>query len=161
MNILDKLKIKPVPQKQEQFNIKIGQPIVSSPPEQSQPPKEVDDIEKPAIKTKIIDKTKDKLVDRAQFLSKINPLADLTSLSKMSADLSTQMLSREDMLEKEMTIPAIPQKPVKIRKLKEKIKLGDKDVEQIHADDIQPSEQIKNTQRPPFQLQTFPARARL
>ena len=89
MNILDKLKIKPVPQKQEQFNIKIGQPIVSSPPEQSQPPKEVDDIEKPAIKTKIIDKTKDKLVDRAQFLSKINPLADLTSLSKMSADLSS------------------------------------------------------------------------
>lgn len=151
MNILDKLKIKPVPQKQEQFNIKIGQPIVSSPPEQPQPqpqpPKEVDDIEKPAIKTKIIDKTKDKLVDRAQFLSKINPLADLTSLSKMSADLSTQMLSREDMLEKEMTTPAIPQKPVKIRKLKEKIKLGDKDVEQIHADDIQPSEQIKNTQR--------------
>ena len=56
-NILEKLKIKPVPKKIEQFEIKVANP------------KKIENV---TIKTKIIDKTKDKLINREDFIKKLN-----------------------------------------------------------------------------------------
>ena len=56
-NILEKLKIKPVPKKIEQFEIKVANP------------KKIENV---TIKTKIIDKTKDKLINREEFIKKLN-----------------------------------------------------------------------------------------
>ena len=142
MNLLDKLKIKPIPKKKEQFNIKIVQP----PTPTISITEDDNEVEK-SRKTKIIDKTNDKLVDRVHFLSKINPLTALTSLSKIPDTISAKMLTGEQIVENEISAPIIPQKPIKIRKLKEKIKLDDRDIEQLKTDDVQISEKIKQTRR--------------
>ena len=81
------------------------------------------------------------------FLSKINPLTALTSLSKIPDTISAKMLTGEQIVENEISAPIIPQKPIKIRKLKEKIKLDDRDIEQLKTDDVQISEKIKQTRR--------------
>jgi len=142
MNLLDKLKIKPIPKKKEQFNIKIVQPPTTT----ISITEDDNEVEK-SRKTKIIDKTNDKLVDRVHFLSKINPLTALTSLSKIPDTISAKMLTGEQIVENEISAPIIPQKPIKIRKLKEKIKLDDRDIEQLKTDDVQISEKIKQTRR--------------
>lgn len=58
-SVLDKLKVKPIPKKIEQMMIKIAQPI------QDQPV---------SIQTQITDKTKQQLINRDEFLSKLNEI---------------------------------------------------------------------------------------
>lgn len=55
-SILEKLKVKPIPKKIEQIQVKIVDP------------KKEEAVE---IKTKIIDKTKDKLINRDDFIKKL------------------------------------------------------------------------------------------
>lgn len=55
-SILEKLKVKPVPKKIEQIQVKIVDP------------QKEETVE---IKTKIIDKTKDKLINRDDFIKKL------------------------------------------------------------------------------------------
>ena len=57
MSILEKLKVKPVPKKIEQIKIKIAEPMIE---------------EKVEIQTKIIDKTKENLINRDEFIKKLN-----------------------------------------------------------------------------------------
>ena len=61
-SILEKLRVKPNPKKIEQIMVKIAQPIQDEPV---------------AIQTKIVDKTKDKLIDRDTFISKLNTYVSL------------------------------------------------------------------------------------
>ena len=56
MSVLEKLRVKPNPKKIEQIMVKIAQPIQDEP---------VD------IQTKIVDKTKDNLIDRDVFITKL------------------------------------------------------------------------------------------
>lgn len=59
MSILEKLKVKPVPNKIEQIKIKIAEPMIE---------------EKVEIQTKIIDKTKENLINRDEFIKKLNTI---------------------------------------------------------------------------------------
>lgn len=88
--ILDKLKVKPIPKKSEQIEIKIVQPAVE---------------EKVALKTKIIDQTKDSDFDRNSFLTSLQ----LKVVSQKPKDIS-------------IISEPIPPKP-KSKKLKTKLKL--------------------------------------
>ena len=62
MSVLEKLRVKPNPKKIEQIMVKIAQPIQDEP---------VD------IQTKIVDKTKDNLIDRDVFITKLNTYVSL------------------------------------------------------------------------------------
>ena len=61
-SILEKLRVKPNPKKIEQIMVKIAQPIQDEPV---------------IIQTKIVDKTKDKLIDRDTFITKLNTYVSL------------------------------------------------------------------------------------
>jgi hypothetical protein len=62
MSVLEKLRVKPNPKKIEQIMVKIAQPIQDEPV---------------LIQTKIVDKTKDKLIDRDAFITKLNTYVSL------------------------------------------------------------------------------------
>ena len=90
MSILEKLKVKPVPNKIEQIKIKIAEPMIE---------------EKVEIQTKIIDKTKDNLINRDEFIKKLN----------------TVVVNKN--IQPSISIVSVPTPVKKVKKLPKKLKL--------------------------------------
>ena len=99
-SILEKLKAKPVAKKIEQVKIKIVQPSLE---------------EKIEIKTKINDRTKENLINREEFLRKLN----LTVTNKNNKAISTTDKQIEKQNDKLTNNPPIK----KVKKLQKKLKL--------------------------------------
>ena len=99
-SILEKLKAKPVAKKIEQVKIKIVQPGLE---------------EKIEIKTKINDRTKENLINREEFLRKLN----LTVTNKNNKAISTTDKQIEKQSDKLTNNPPIK----KVKKLQKKLKL--------------------------------------
>lgn len=94
-SVLEKLKVKPMPKKIEQIMVKLVEQI----------PEQKEDVE---IQTKIIDKTKDKLVDRTDFLRKLKTVVS----TKIVPDKAPSPISI-----------AVTAPPKKVKKIAKKLRL--------------------------------------
>ncbi len=107
-SVLEKLKVKPMPKKIEQIMVKLVEQI----------PEQKEDVE---IQTKIIDKTKDKLVDRTDFLRKLKTVVS----TKIVPDKAPSPISI-----------AVTAPPKKVKKIAKKLRLEvEKTSEQIRETD--------------------------
>ena len=109
-SVLERLKVKPVPTKIEQIKVKIVEPARE---------------EKVEIQTTLIDKTKDKLINRADFLKKLN----VTVSTKIPEDVVPAPISMAS--------------PKKVKKLTKKLKL---DVEKEPGEAKEPD--VRRTPKP-------------
>jgi len=108
-SVLEKLKVKPMPKKIEQIMVKLVEQI----------PEQKENVE---IQTKIIDKTKDKLVDRTDFLRKLKTV------------VSTKIV--QDKAPSPISIAAVTAPPKKVEKIAKKLRLEvEKTPEQIREPD--------------------------
>ena len=106
--VLEKLKVKPMQKKIEQIMVKLVEQI----------PEQKEDVE---IQTKIIDKTKDKLVDRTDFLRKLKTVVS----TKIVPDKAPSPISI-----------AVTAPPKKVKKIAKKLRLEvEKTSEQIRETD--------------------------
>ena len=109
-SVLERLKVKPVPTKIEQIKVKIVEPARE---------------EKVEIQTTLIDKTKDKLINRADFLKKLN----VTVSTKIPEEVIPAPISMAP--------------PKKVKKLTKKLKL---DVEKEPGEAKEPD--VRRTPKP-------------
>jgi len=125
-SILEKLKVKPVPKKREQFEVKINDPLKDK------------NIK---IKTKIVDKTKDKIINRDDFIKKLNTLV----LTKRQGEDEEDLPNETDIVSSKIVVPPSikEDKPVKksVKKAK-KLKLV------ANKDELTSSSDTRKTKKP-------------
>lgn len=129
-NILEKLKIKPVPKKIEQFEIKVANP------------KKIENV---TIKTKIIDKTKDKLINREEFIKKLNTVVSKKNIpndepiiseppKKKAKKISKKLKLVEEITDSTTKTTTPDPKPRKTKQPSFSIIADDIDIQQIIGD---------------------------